>query len=139
MLVVVAGAAASAGAGDAVSAPGPPVDAADSGAALSSVAAVEARERRDGLDPLVSGPASPLLPAADPEVTPVASRIWSMMSAFFVRLFVLSDMAWAMALSSSRSLPSRTDRSSCCSAVIGLLIYEGCRQARGSSARGEEN
>src|SRR5580698_5546638 len=42
-----------------------------------------------------------------------------MMSAFFVRVVVLSDMAWAMALSSSRSLPSRTDRSSCCSAVIG--------------------
>ena len=65
---------------------------------------------------------------AGPEVTPVASRIWSMMSAFFVRVVVLSDMAWAMALSSSRSLPSRTDRSSCCSAVIGLLFQEGCRR-----------
>src|SRR5580704_615393 len=51
-----------------------------------------------------------------------------MMSAFFVRLVVLSDMAWAMALSSSRSLPSRTDRSSCCSAVIGLLFWEVCRR-----------
>ena len=51
-----------------------------------------------------------------------------MMSAFFVRVVVLSDMAWAMALSSSRSLPSRTDRSSCCSAVIGLLFREGYRR-----------
>src|SRR5262249_27242665 len=92
----------------------------------------EARPRRAGL-----GAASPLsaepfasLPPFPPDVTPVASRIWSMMSAFLVRLVVLSDMAWAMALSSSRSLPSRTDRSSCCSAVIGLLIYEGFAGAR---------
>src|ERR1700733_2735652 len=43
-----------------------------------------------------------------------------------------------MALSSSRSLPSRTDRSSCCSAVIGLLFLEGHRRPRCGSARGEE-
>ncbi len=77
--------------------------------------------------------------SAVPEVTPVASRIWSMMSAFFVRLVVLSDMAWAMALSSSRSLPSRTERSSCCSAVIGLLFREGRRLPGRGSARGERN
>ena len=83
-----------------------------------------ARCGRDGFAPL---PRVAVGPPADPEVTPVASRIWSMMSAFFVRLVVLSDMAWAMALSSSRSLPSRTERSSCCSAVIGLLL-EGRRR-----------
>ena len=53
--------------------------------------------------------------------TPVACRIWSMMSAFLVRVVVLIYIACAMAWSSSRSLPSSTDRSSCCSAVIGLL------------------
>src|SRR5277367_6764312 len=60
-----------------------------------------------------------------------------MMSAFFVRVVVLSDMAWAMALSSSRSLPSRTDRSSCCSAVIGLLFWE-VRQPGYLPASGKE-
>src|SRR5208282_4458790 len=45
-----------------------------------------------------------------------------MMSAFLVRDVVLIAIAWAMAWSSSRSLDSSTDRSSCCSAVIGLLI-----------------
>ena len=61
---------------------------------LADAAAPADRERRGGLAaPLVS--AAPLLcaPAAGPEVTPVASRIWSMMSAFLVRLVVLSDMA----------------------------------------------
>src|ERR1700733_9066785 len=61
-----------------------------------------------------------------------------MMSAFLVRVVVFSDMAWAMALSSSRSLPSRTERSSCCSAVIGLLFRRGLSPARNVRAwRGE--
>src|ERR1700691_2063712 len=59
-----------------------------------------------------------------------------MMSAFLVLVVVLRDMAWAMALSSSRSLPSSTDLSSCCSAVIGLLFHRGLSPPR-TSARGE--
>jgi hypothetical protein len=62
------------------------------------------------------------VPGSVPAMTPVASRMRSMMSAFFVREVVFRDIACAMAWSSSRSLPSSTDRSSCCSAVIGLLI-----------------
>src|ERR1039458_8466664 len=46
-----------------------------------------------------------------------------MRSDFFDRVVVLMSIAWAMAWSSSRSLDSSTDRSSCCSAVIGLLIF----------------
>ena len=52
---------------------------------------------------------------------PAARRIWSMMSAFLLRELVSSDIAWAMARSSSRSFRSSTDRSSCCSAVISHL------------------
>ena len=58
-------------------------------------AAVEAaeRERRVGF-PFASPIAPwPFSAAGAAEVTPVASRIWSMMSAFLVRLVVLSDMA----------------------------------------------
>ena len=54
--------------------------------------------------------------------TPVALRMPSIMSAFFVLVLVFTDSAWAMAWSSSRSLPSNTERSSCCSAVIGILV-----------------
>src|ERR1700728_1909849 len=46
-----------------------------------------------------------------------------MRSAFFDLVVVLMSIAWAMAWSSSRSLDASTDRSSCCSAVIGLLIF----------------
>ena len=44
-----------------------------------------------------------------------------MMSAFLLRELVSSDIAWAIARSSSRSLRSSTDRSSCCSAAISHL------------------
>ena len=105
-----------------------------------------ARARRVGLVPLPS-PRAGLLAvraavgarwsyAESPlAVTPVASSIRSMMSAFFVLVVVLRDIAWAMALSSSRSLPSSTDRSSCCSAVIGLLFHRGLSPARDVRAR----
>ena len=44
-----------------------------------------------------------------------------MMSAFLLRELVSSAIAWAIARSSSRSLRSSTDRSSCCSAAISHL------------------
>ena len=72
--------------------------------------------------PRVRGGASepPLALPADTS-TPAARKIWSMMSAFLLREFVSSDIAWAIARSSSRSFRSSTDRSSCCSAVISHL------------------
>ena len=53
--------------------------------------------RPAGLDPLVSGPpladAAGPFPWSPPGITPVASRIRSMMSAFFVRDVVFRDIA----------------------------------------------
>ena len=74
-----------------------------------------------GCGPVRSPPVEPL-PTPPSTATPVAFRMPSMMSAFFVRVLVFTDSACAIAWSSSRSLPSNTERSSCCSAVIGLLV-----------------
>ena len=104
-----------------------------SSGSVDPVERAEALRRRLGLDdsagvaPLVDRDFSPLpvsAGAAGPSsaVTPAARRIESIMSAFFVLVLVFTDSACAMAWSSSRSLPSNTERSSCCSAVIGFLV-----------------
>ena len=75
--------------------------------------------------------------ASSARPTPVAFRMPSMMSAFLVRVVVFTDRACAIAWSSSRSLLSNTERSSCCSAVIGFLVSACPRwRVEGSHSQG---
>ena len=52
---------------------------------------------------------------------PACRSIWSMMLAFNAHNAGLTPIASAMTASSSRSLPSRTDRSSACGAILMVL------------------
>jgi hypothetical protein len=111
---------AAAGSGSIEPAPKPIRPAPSSSASTVPAAAAAERRGARGLAAALARLADGA-PSADVNSTPAATRIWSMMSAFFVRELVSNAIAWAIVRSSSRSLRSSTERSSCCSAAIGYL------------------